>query len=695
MIWRTALAVTWRGDRSTVVRNLVVALAAAAVTLVACAATSAALMAHGVDQRAAARAFQHSEPGETADLRTEVKYDSIRGEQIFVHYWRIETDGVTIPGVPAEAVVGDWFVSPELQRRIGLDPLLAGRFPDAATLGDDGIGSADELVAYRLVGPEADLRWGLKNVAGSESIGLDAGVTVVDAVIGGAALVFVFGTGLLRAALGPVSAGLGRRLTLLRALGAGGAARQMVAAAGIAMSTAPAATAAALAWYIAAGRLQAVPLVGQQVLPGDLGMPAWAAAVVAAAVVLLAASVGATRGYGRSGPRPTGRIALPPSRWRLAPLAASIALIAYSVTRSGDTGVRLFVTGVFAASVGVVFALPVLINSLGAALARSGSLIGLLAGRRLTWDAARSTKPLTALASLAVIVPVAASYVAVARSGDPAPAPSTVSAVTLHGDIDHETMRTLEEDAGGIFVDVYRIDSAAQPGTPAESANVERPRFVWVADCGPLSAHVPLQSCGSDGIVVAPSAAPAVANLDAGAVTVPERGVLQHRLFLTGDGDAAETILRSYAVNSNSDVSISSRADGAHSESRSVKWIITAIGLGAVTAFAALLLSVVTDASRSAATRMRLFAIGAQAATVRRLAASESAVTVAAVGFGGLAVGTVGAVAYALSDSGVDTNYRPSLIIAASVIAASAAAAAASALYVSRRSPQSALRTRD
>ena len=319
MIWRAALSVTWRGDRATVVRNLVVALAAAAVALVACATTSTVLMVHGVNERAAARAFQDAEPGETADLSTDVTYDSIRGEQIFVHYWRIETDGVTIPGVPADATVGDWFVSPELQQRIGRDPLLAGRFPEARTLGDDGIGSADELVAYRLVGPETDLRWRLKNVAGSEHIGLNAGVTVVDVVIGGTGLVVVFGTGLLRAALGPVSTGLRRRLTLLHALGASRATRQLVAAAGIAMSTAPAAVAAALAWYVVAPRLQAVPLVGQRVLPGDLGMPAWTAAVVAATVVVLAAAAGATRGYSRVGSRPTSRIPQPPTRWRLTP----------------------------------------------------------------------------------------------------------------------------------------------------------------------------------------------------------------------------------------------------------------------------------------------------------------------------------------------------------------------------------------
>lgn len=695
MIWRTALSVTWRAGRAAVARNVVVALAAAAVTLVACATTSTVFMVHGVNERAAARAFQPAEPGETADLSTDVTYDSIRGEQIFVHYWRIETDGVTIPGVPRDATVGDWFVSPELQQRIERDPLLAGRFPEARTLGNDGIGSADELVAYRLVGPEVDLRWRLKDVAGSEHIGLDAGVTVVDVAIGGSGLVVIFGTGLLRAALGPVSTGLRRRLTLLDALGATHAVRQLVAAASIAIAAAPGTAAAALAWYVVAPRLQAVPLVGQRVLPGDLAMPAWTAGAIAASMVALAAVAGATRGYSRVGSRPASRVPRPPARWRLAPLAASIGLIAYSVTQTGEAGVRLFVSGVFAASVGLIIALPVFIDSLGIVLARAGSVIGLLAGRRLCWDADRLARPLTALASLAVIVPVAASYVAVARSGDPAPPRSTISAIIVNGDLEPEARRSLQVAADGVFVDVYRIESTVEPTTVATSMRVATPTFVWVADCDSLSAHVPLERCASDGIIVAPIASAAIAHLDAGAITVPERGHLDHRLFITRDSDTAEMILRSYAVNSNGKMSVFSNADNEHSEPRSVHWIISAIKLGTAGALAALLLSVVTSGSRSAATRMQLFAVGAQASTIRRLAATESAVTVAAVGLGGVTVGTVGAVAYALVDGARATNFLPSLVIAASVLVAAAVSAAASALYVSSGSLRLALRTRD
>ena len=107
-----------------------------------------------------------------------------------------------------------------------------------------------------------------------------------------------------------------------------------------------------------------------------------------------------------------------------------------------------------------------------------------------------------------------------------------------------------------------------------------------------------------------------------------------------------------------------------------------------------MLLSVVTSGSRSAATRVRLLAVGARASTIRRLAATESAVTVAAVGLGGVAVGTVGAIGYALVDGARATNFLPSLVIAASVLVAAAVSAAASALYVSSGTLR-ALRTRD
>ena len=140
--------------------------------------------------------------------------------------------------------------------------------------------------------------------------------------------------------------------------------------------------------------------------------------------------------------------------------------------------------------------------------------------------------------------------------------------------------------------------------------------------------------------------------------------------------------------------SIISPAYSGLKESRLVPWIISGIQVAAVGAFAALLLSVVTSASQAAGTRIRLVGLGAELSMIRRLAAAESAVIVVIVGIGGVAVGTVGAVAYALVDGSVSPNYWPSTALAAATLLAAILAGLAAAIFVTGRS-QTALRTLD
>ena len=58
MIVAMALAVTWRGERSVRYHCVVLAVAVAVVTVFVCAASSAALMAGRVNQRAVERTFR-------------------------------------------------------------------------------------------------------------------------------------------------------------------------------------------------------------------------------------------------------------------------------------------------------------------------------------------------------------------------------------------------------------------------------------------------------------------------------------------------------------------------------------------------------------------------------------------------------------------------------------------------------------
>ena len=80
---------------------------------------------------------------------------------------------------------------------------------------------------------------------------------------------------------------------------------------------------------------------------------------------------------------------------------------------------------------------------------------------------------------------------------------------------------------------------------------------------------------------------------------------------------------------------------------------------------------------------------------IRRLAAAESAATVAVVGLGGVAIGTVGAVAYALVDGSVSPNYGPSSLLAGATLLAAALSGLAAAVFVSTGSSRTALRALD
>lgn len=80
---------------------------------------------------------------------------------------------------------------------------------------------------------------------------------------------------------------------------------------------------------------------------------------------------------------------------------------------------------------------------------------------------------------------------------------------------------------------------------------------------------------------------------------------------------------------------------------------------------------------------------------IRRLAAAESFTIVTIVGLGGTAVGTVGAIAYALVNGSASPNYLPPSILAELTLTAATLSAAATTTYVSHVSAASALKTPD
>ena len=85
------------------------------------------------------------------------------------------------------------------------------------------------------------------------------------------------------------------------------------------------------------------------------------------------------------------------------PLVGSTVLILYSAVASGEAAVRLLLAGVIAAALSITFAMPVLIDALGRRIATGSSVLLLLVGRRLSWNAMTAARPLMALAATAVL----------------------------------------------------------------------------------------------------------------------------------------------------------------------------------------------------------------------------------------------------------------------------------------------------
>ncbi len=644
-------------------------------------------MSQRTHDRRVERSFADVPVGQEPDLFEGVTYDGVDGEPLYIRRFRIDTPGVTVVGVPSDWEVGDWFVSPELARRMESDERLQMRFPDARVIGNEGVGVADELVAYRFVGPEVELRW--PHAMGSTGEGWGGPLPAIrpsNALWAGAGLVFVIGVGVLWAALGPVGLGLERRLGVLSALGATPWGLLWVVGVSVAVVVVPGVAAGVLLWVLVSPGLVRVPLVGDAVLAGDLALPWWMGALVGVMVVALCVGLAVLHPKRSPGSRPSAVIPQRPRWWRVAPLGLSVGIIGLAVTRSGLEAVRLLLTGVIAASLCVVLALPVLTSWAGRALVRGRSVLALLVGSRLRWSASVSARPLTALASLAVLVPIGASYIAANRADDPPQPEPTFETVFLNGDFDAETLTTLERRAGGVFVKAY---SEHVPG-PQPSV------FTLVVDCDRLPLAFDMLECGPEGVVPGPGVSSTLRGVDMFATTPPPRAEFEGNLLVTTDLYRADSVLRAYVANADrSGIWVRTKADDEFKESPLVPWILTAIGIAATGALLALLLWVVTSAAQGAGTRMRLFGIGASPGTIRGIAAAEAASVVLIVGLGGAVVGAVGAKAYAEVTEASFTYWWASITFAAATVVAAAAAACAAAGYVQTTTTQTALRVQD
>lgn len=639
VVWRSS----WGGGAVDRGRALLIAGAAALSAVVIGALWSAGAMQERIEARDRARSFAVVRPGEQADLERVMLFDEAPdGEQIFIVWYRRLADDVRVPGVPPDVPDGSWYLSPALAHRAAADAGLRHRFPGARVLGNDGVGSARELLAYRFVAEPALFapeRGGQKlTTARLDDRGLldAAEVRSSEVFRGGLVLLGLPLLGLMAAAVATISPALTRRLQILRALGAAPGRLSTVAVAQGITCALPGAVIGGVVWSAGSSRLAKLPLVAAPVLPGDLDLsPVQLGAVVG--VVL--AGTGVVSAVGRRrilvpSLRPMSRPAKPPAPWRILGLLAALALLASGSGVVGDPDNATFLVGLVMTAIGGSMAFPLAFDALGRWLARAEDPLSLLVGRRLRGNAVASTRGLVAAGAFVVLVPVTASWIGVQRSAiadEPrleAPPPVAMTGPVAAGE-----------------VDAVRAATGAVPLLLYAREGPQGPEGFLVGDCAELTRRGFADGCAADGgfALVGDIGAGFVARdlPAAGAPDPPPGSTLAATLFVSEDWRATDSVLRALAANRTTPgPAVALTVDPLH-ENPAVRWVVGGLATAGSLAGLALVAHLAAQAVRLGADRSRLRFLGAEPGFVRRLSAAEAAISVLVAGLLSVALGGV------------------------------------------------------
>ncbi|MFG2044668.1 FtsX-like permease family protein [Dactylosporangium sp. NPDC048998] len=301
-----------------------------------------------------------------------------------------------VPGLPRVPAPGEYYVSPALHDLIASHPAdeLGARFPgrEAGIIDDSALASPDSLIA--VVGRPADEVAAIAGARTVSSISTNAppipvaALDLVLSVLAGGLLfpVLIF----ISTATRLSAARREQRFAAMRLVGA--TPRQVSMLATVESSAAAViGTAAGFALFPALRALMAqFPFTGMRFFPEDLS-PGWLAAVLIALGVPLGAALAARLAMRRVRISPLGVARqvtpAPPRAWRLIPLAAGLAELAYFIGRRPPTShgqVAAFLPGFLVVMAGLVFAGP-WITMVGARLMarRARRLPTLVAARRL------------------------------------------------------------------------------------------------------------------------------------------------------------------------------------------------------------------------------------------------------------------------------------------------------------------------
>lgn len=613
---RMALASTWRSTGSDRLRCVVVTVAAAVLTVLAVGALSTWSSSGRINERVATRNFAAASSTDTVAYERTVSYDEApNGAGILVAQWRIHPGNPPLAGIPTDAT--GWFVSPRLAELISTHPSLRITYSNASTIGADGVGRADELVAFEMLPPGGEPLNEAMTSTPFGYLGDSAELELLPIVVVVIGLLGIPGMSLLKAAVGVSSPKRERTAQLLFTLGSPKrSVRRYALLTGI-FAALPGALVGAALWTLISPRLTVIPIVGRPVLAGDLAVHPAAALGIALIVSVLAGLVSRVRVQsvrsGDNAQRAT-RLRLPGPAWGV--IGASTCMVA--AVASGGIRPRLFLIGTVILIAGLPGTMRAMLHAFGALLARClpHRPIALITGRVLDSDTKRVTQPLIAMMAVITVLPVMMSWVGVARIVDPVSMGNGAYTFSLTGEDNTAAAADYATQTGKSVVSVDYSELTGEPSTAV------------VTNCAALAALFDGATCGARAVALEPSrgVVPPL-GIPTAELTTPEGFRADVSLIFATDLDTTERLLRRLATDY-PDVSL--RVPDQSSESPLVAWIFGAAALTLIVSGLGLVVALVAQASQAARQRTRLAALGTPRTFIQQLAAAEVAIAILA-----------------------------------------------------------------
>lgn len=499
MIWRIALGLAT--SRASEHRWRRIAIPIASAVFMVCVLASASLLR--MDERNEERLWNRSgliagSPAPT-DLFMALSFDDF-GDDQFTIIW-VEPAGSQPPVLPAGLSAlpepGTMAVSPALARKIETEPALAERYPSWTVLDKAGVVSNEELFGYArpAAGRATAREEGAVRISSFATPGATVGWSL-DAAMGrtylfiGAIVCLVLPSLLvLGAGLTSASTLRDRRMVILRSIGLGKRAQIQLSMIEALLLSLPGIAIAVLAWAITVPRLGTVPIVGDRVFTGDLGLGALDLGIVAvfgiAALIVMAWVITAWALSGRR-IRPRPMVSPGVMSWlRFVPALIATGLFGLSMTMlRTELGELLFLLALALSIVSVPFLYAGLVKTVGAELATTRRPAAMLAGRQLSWDPVRLTRPYAALGTVVMIAMTWMGFAAFLSSYEnPSFAEDGVSTATVSwADPRPEDVGLLQEALASDAVFPMRYDG---------------PSVLIGATCGEIAAFFASDDCAA------------------------------------------------------------------------------------------------------------------------------------------------------------------------------------------------------